>query len=1137
MLFKKLTKRLFFVVTVLAVGLPFLFSCKNNVEETSSVQEADVPEGKCALSVSPELSLFCDDSSLSLNGAVPESPSAQVLSSVRSAFPDTINGAVYAATLFYEVTDDDGETSTKYLTASGVSDQAILIFPGTLATTDAATQKRFVFDAPTVDATYTLTLYLTTGLDSSTSVNIDENQASIIAKGSTTIELKEYQRYVADAVSVNLELFTDNLTDTSDAKNNKGNCKLFVKVDSSLDGCTMTAKMTRVSDSKEFTLSQDTTTASGYTILTFEEVAENNCGLFTLDLTFTKDDTEVTTNYTSQYIAIMGGMITSAWYENGQKITDTVSVTEGEASVSYNYFTVYKDIPSCFYVKGADGGGTFTDGNTTEGKLTFYTTDNFADGVPSASDTTGDGSMSKPYATIQKAVDRIMKDGNENTEYTIYVDGTFMAKEDDFSSYVINSNGDKKSSVNSTYHGYFYIAIEPKANKDPETGNEDSTSKTGRKIKIKGLGYLNPSESSTSSADAGATDLSYSRAVIDGGSINTFGSSSNKALIFSFGEGATVTLENIAITNAFGSKASDTKRPVIMSSGAEVTLKNCLLDGSNFVASGINSTGGSLDLVNTTISSFGVNGINASKESEIKLTNSTVSSNKASGIKALDTNITLDSCLITKNSTDSTNTNASDGGGIHFRNAMDKDGTTLKKLVIKDTQMTENGNTLKNGGALYISGGKVSLEGTTELKKNTALSGGGIFINPDLTSTLKDSDFGSSCSFTGVDNQTIKLDIAENVKIGGKSGEGNSVEKRGSAIAVSGGVSSLYMMNVEINTYGTIDYNTVTATSDDPTDIVCGAIYIGSDYNSGTYACQRTLNIYGGSISNNSSSFGASALYVHHCSEEQGNRTINIKPADGKKVNIKNNTGAPAIYLNRYTYNAENIFNKLNLVIGEELSSDATNDQKIAADKKINISNNEKGAVKAAYATVTLNHGILDGNGTGMSSTDFGSAFCDAELLMLYINGGKITNNKNAAIYSADNNYKSSLTMKSGYFEGNDVAVKPNCSTFCVSGDVCTKLSDTNYRDATTASVWVSGKLDYTKNPYYVSSNSSSYKTLCIKIPALSTGNVVVCSLNVNTYTLTEDDKDKFSYNFEKDGASVEFDSSNNTVKYKASSN
>ena len=61
MLLKMFVKRLFFVVTVLAVGLPFLFSCKNNVEETSSVQEADVPEGKCALSVCPELSLFCDD--------------------------------------------------------------------------------------------------------------------------------------------------------------------------------------------------------------------------------------------------------------------------------------------------------------------------------------------------------------------------------------------------------------------------------------------------------------------------------------------------------------------------------------------------------------------------------------------------------------------------------------------------------------------------------------------------------------------------------------------------------------------------------------------------------------------------------------------------------------------------------------------------------------------------------------------------------------------------------------------------------------------------------------------------------------------------------------------------------------------
>ncbi len=129
------------------------------------------------------------------------------------------------------------------------------------------------------------------------------------------------------------------------------------------------------------------------------------------------------------------------------------------------------------------------------------------------------------------------------------------------------------------------------------------------------------------------------------------------------------------------------------------------------------------------------------------------------------------------------------------------------------------------------------------------------------------------------------------------------------------------------------------------------------------------------------------------------------------------------------------------------------------------------------------------------------------------INGGKITNNKNCAVYIKGNYKVSSLIMTSGYFEGNEgsgaIRYTDNSLVY-VSGNVCSKTDTQNYISSNAGTcLFVSGSLDYTKNPYYVSSSSSSYKTLCIQVGDLVDGVSVVSGstdANIGTYTLQSSD-------------------------------
>lgn len=72
-----------------------------------------------------------------------------------------------------------------------------------------------------------------------------------------------------------------------------------------------------------------------------------------------------------------------------------------------------------FYVRGTGGSWFSSSGFTEQG-----------------SDTTGFGTREKPFATIQKAIDAVVLDANDETsEYTIYVDGTFTASSADIANF------------------------------------------------------------------------------------------------------------------------------------------------------------------------------------------------------------------------------------------------------------------------------------------------------------------------------------------------------------------------------------------------------------------------------------------------------------------------------------------------------------------------------------------------------------------------------------------------------------------------------------------------------------------------------------------------------------------------------
>lgn len=600
-----------------AAAVLILSGCINNVD-TETGGNSNVPDGKCSLTV---------DSGFSARAAFPSSLAADM---------------VYAAEISYS-----SSGAKKWLGADSLENS-----PAVLRNSPSASGEiRFVFCAPEESAEYTITVFACPAGTSVGSAADVENAAA--ASGQAEFSLKAGQKALETPVKVSLSLVTNKTA------SGKGKVDLPISFDPALGIVAAEVNVTKdgVSDSggnnygfkikvsgSSATLSAENASAGTYlAIMKF------------YNSTAVSSSTEVAVNSAVQQVSVYPGMTTDCWFIDGKK--HGTAAADGTFTRSALELTKY-DFTE-LYVCGKDGGGE------SDGKRSFYVSSNFGSSVPDGNDTY-DGSMAKPFATVQKAVDTIAASVDTTKKYTIYVDGT----------------------VEPTY---------------ADTDLSDETF-----ISIKGT--------TPSNLDLTIKGLSaVSKAVL-----NAKQNTGNGGRVLT-SKDTSLTLENLKIT---GGKVNDCGGIYIIS--GNFTLKNCVVtkNESSNCGGGIHFDGENLIVENSEISenkgdSGGI--CVAASSAKTKIKDSDIIKNSArSGGGGLDLvgESTIEDCNITDNKAE-----FSTGGGggliLAFNN---------KSCKIINSKISNN-TAGENGGGIYINGGTLSLESGTAIRENIAeTDGGGIYI-------------------------------------------------------------------------------------------------------------------------------------------------------------------------------------------------------------------------------------------------------------------------------------------------------------------------------------------------------------------------------------------------------------------------
>lgn len=574
-----------------AAAVLILSGCINNVD-TETGGNSNVPDGKCSLTV---------DSGFSARAAFPSSLTADM---------------VYAAEISYS-----SSGAKKWLGADSLENSLAVL----RNSPSASGEIRFVFCAPEESAEYTITVFACpAGTSVGSAANV-ENAAA--ASGQAEFSLKAGQKALETPVKVSLSLVTNKTV------SGKGKVDLPISFDSALGIVAAEVNVTKdgVSDSggnnygfkikvsgNRATLSSETAPAGTYlAIMKF------------YNSTAVSSSTEVAVNSAVQQVSVYPGMTTNCWFIDGKK--HGTAAADGTFKPSALELTKY-DFTE-LYVCGTDGGAE------SDGKRSFYVSSNFDSSVPDGNDTY-DGSMAKPFATVQKAVDTIAASGDTSKKYTIYVDGTVEAPYDDF------TNGT-------------FISI--------------GTTASNLELTIKGL-----------SADA--------RAVL-----NARQKSSYKGCVLT-SEDTSLTLENLKIT---GGKEINSGGIYIKS--GNLTLKNCVVtkNESSNGGGGIQFDGKKLIVEDSEISENNGDpgGIWVKEDcAQTKIKNSNIKDNVASsgggGLK-LAGESTIEGCNITGNKAESSTGGV--GGGLIL--SIDNKSCKIKKSVISNNTAGESG-----GGIYMIDG-------------------------------------------------------------------------------------------------------------------------------------------------------------------------------------------------------------------------------------------------------------------------------------------------------------------------------------------------------------------------------------------------------------------------------------------------
>lgn len=664
--FKNWTIFLFFLVgSVLNSCSNFLSFDENRTDKNKTSAQDD----KCIITVSSDF--YSNDGS-------------------RAAFPDFL---LSPDTLYFAEISYTSGSSKKWLGEDSVSDTAVVL------KNNYSDVIRFVFCAPQETSSYTLALY---ACPKQTGSQVSAVKKSAFAQGDASFELSAGQKVLSSTLNIKLRL---------QESSGKGKVDLPLSFDPALRIVAAKVNVTKdgVSDSSGNNYEFKMEVSGSGARLSAENVSAGTylaIMKFYNSMTDFSSSAEVAVNSAVQHISVYSEMTTNLWFIGGKKH----GTAEADGTFKPSALELTKYDFTELYVCGKDGGGE------SGGKRSFYVSSNFGSSVPDGNDTY-DGSMAKPFATVQKAVDTIAASGDTSKKYTIYVDGTVEAPYDDFTNGTFISIGTTASNLDLT---------------------------------IKGL-----------SADA--------RAVL-----NARQKSSYKGCVLT-SEDTSLTLENLKIT---GGKEINSGGIYIKS--GNLTLKNCVVtknessnggggiqfDGEKLVVenseiSGNNGDPGGLWVkedsaqtkiknsnIKNNVASSGGGGLKLAGESTIE--GCDISGNKAeSGVGGgLILSIDNKSCKII-NSVISNNTAGENGGGIYMTSGtliLGSGAVIGKKLdpdvaennISKVATSTDFGNKSTDtsysrvGAGLYVRYGTVNMsEGAYICKNYTSSYGGGVYVSPE----------------------------------------------------------------------------------------------------------------------------------------------------------------------------------------------------------------------------------------------------------------------------------------------------------------------------------------------------------------------------------------------------------------------
>lgn len=670
--FKNWTIFLFFlVVSVLNSCSNFLSFDENITDENKTSAQDD----KCIITVSSDF--YSNDGS-------------------RAAFPDFL---LSPDTLYFAEISYTSGSSKKWLGEDSVSDTAVVL------KNNYSDVIRFVFCAPKETSAYTLALY---ACPKQTESQVSAVKKSAFAQGDASFELSAGQKVLSSTLNIKLK---------PQESSGKGKVDLPLSFDSALRIVAAKVNVTKdgVSDSGENNYGFKIKVSGNSATLSAENASAGTylaIMKFYNSMTDFSSSAEVAVNSAVQHISVYSEMTTNLWFIGGKKH----GTTEADGTFTPSALELTKYDFTELYVCGTDGGGE------SDGKRSFYVSSNFGSSVPDASDTTGDGSMAKPFATVQKAVDTIAASGDTTKKYTIYVDGTVEPPQADA------DFGDSGTFIS--------ISI--------------GTTASNLDLTIKGL-----SADSRAVLNAKQKDMRYGRVL----------TSKNTSL----------TLENLKIT---GGKVNNSGGIYIIS--GNLTLKKCAVtknessdggggiqfDGENLIVedseiSGNNGDPGGIWVkedsaqtkiknsnIKNNVASSGGGGLKLAGESTIE--GCDISGNKAeSGVGGgLILSIDNKSCRII-NSVINNNTAGENGGGIYMTSGtliLGSGAVIGKKLdpdvaendISEVATSTDFGNKSTDtsysrvGAGLYVRYGTVNMsEGAYICKNYTSSYGGGVYVSSE----------------------------------------------------------------------------------------------------------------------------------------------------------------------------------------------------------------------------------------------------------------------------------------------------------------------------------------------------------------------------------------------------------------------